>query len=169
MTEEFPDLDRYIDYEDFARRELGRPENEEGRASDEWRYLCPFHNDAPDPSLHFNINKGVYHCKSCGNEGNAVDLYKHQHNLSDEDAFRELAREYNIPLDDEQNSKLTLNTYADWKGLDDDLKEYGLTDGEDGVKMPYMNEEGETVAVRTRWTRLSIARARAATGPIRAA
>ena len=38
--------------------------------------LCPLH-DETNPSFTGNFEKGVYHCKSCGEKGHAYDFLKH--------------------------------------------------------------------------------------------
>ena len=42
----------------------------------EYMGLCPFH-DEKKPSFCFNIRVGLYNCKSCVAEGNAVKFAKH--------------------------------------------------------------------------------------------
>jgi len=43
------------------------------KGGSEYKALCPFHSDK-DPSLHVNVEKGVYHCKGCGASGNLVSF-----------------------------------------------------------------------------------------------
>jgi hypothetical protein len=43
------------------------------RRGDEWRMLCPFHEE-DTPSFDWNAEKGVYHCLGCGAQGGAVEL-----------------------------------------------------------------------------------------------
>lgn len=40
-----------------------------------WKILCPFHNDT-DPSCSVNLEKGLFHCFSCGVEGDKIKFVK---------------------------------------------------------------------------------------------
>lgn len=42
---------------------------------EQYQACCPFHDDK-NPSLHFHLNGGLYHCKSCLAEGNIVMFCK---------------------------------------------------------------------------------------------
>ena len=44
-------------------------------SGDQYQTLCPFHKEKK-PSFHFNLVGGLYNCKSCGKEGNAIKFAK---------------------------------------------------------------------------------------------
>ena len=45
----------------------------------QWRSNCPFHNETTpgNPSFHFNVENGLYQCKSCGAKGNIWQFIEH--------------------------------------------------------------------------------------------
>ena len=42
---------------------------------DNWMCQCPFHEDN-HPSMGIDLNRGIYHCFSCGRKGKMESLYK---------------------------------------------------------------------------------------------
>jgi len=52
--------------------------------------LCPFHDDT-NPSLYVNLDKGVYHCKSCGAKGDVFRFYQDIEGVNFSIALEELA------------------------------------------------------------------------------
>ena len=59
---------------------------------------CPFHEDN-DPSFHIWKNGEEYKCFGCGEWGDVIDWIAYIRNISNSDAFKELARECNIISD----------------------------------------------------------------------
>jgi hypothetical protein len=59
----------------------------------EWFYSqCPFHGPESHPSFMVNVSKGFYKCRSCGERGDALNLYQALHGLPDvQAAIREVA------------------------------------------------------------------------------
>lgn len=142
-----------LEYEDFILDLLGEPER---KNSAEWTYQCPFqerHEGGEDnkPSFHVNVNKGVYHCKACSAQGNALELYSELNQVEISEAKKELNERYGFDYETEKTKKLTLKKYASSKKLQRELlKKLDVRNGEGGIKIPYKDGEGEEVAVRTR-------------------
>ncbi|MCF7889837.1 DUF927 domain-containing protein [Candidatus Bipolaricaulota bacterium] len=142
-----------IEYKSFIINLLGKPER---RNQAEWTYKCPFEGRHEggvdiDPSFHFNVDEGVYHCKACSAQGNALELYSKLKNLEISEAKRELNERYRLDYETEGAQKLTLERYASSKNLREELlKKLDVRNGEGGIKIPYKNTEGEEVSVRTR-------------------
>ena len=44
-------------------------------STDNWMCQCPFHEDN-HPSMGIDLNRGIYHCFSCGRKGKMESLYK---------------------------------------------------------------------------------------------
>src|SRR6185369_9196392 len=65
-----------IGYEEWLRSQVSgvTTASEDGQVY----FCCPAHED-DDPSASFNINEGVWNCKSsaCGARGDAIDLFLH--------------------------------------------------------------------------------------------
>ena len=56
--------------------ELGiRSPSSLNRGTDNWMCRCPFHEDN-HPSMGIDLNRGIYHCFSCGRKGKMESLYK---------------------------------------------------------------------------------------------
>lgn len=55
-------------------------------ARDEYRALCPFHDDG-NPSLSINAGNGVYFCHGCGAGGDQFNFYANVHKLDPERDF----------------------------------------------------------------------------------
>jgi len=93
-----------------------------------WRTaLCPFHDDH-DPSLRFTDTG--FRCMSCGKTGN----------------IRDIAEALGV-----RTAGLTLAEYATVKALPETfLKELGIKEWQRGLRIPYMDESGEEIAVRFR-------------------
>lgn len=61
--------------------------------------LCPFHDDK-SPSFSVSPSKKIYKCFSCGKAGNAATFLMEHNQIGFFDAIRELAKRYNIELDE---------------------------------------------------------------------
>ncbi|WP_137921289.1 DNA primase [Hydrogenophaga sp. 2FB] len=59
---------------------------------------CNMHDDKT-ASLHVNTELGVYHCKGCGESGNVIQMHAFIHNLSYEDAKKDLGRQLGVYTD----------------------------------------------------------------------
>lgn len=71
------------------------------------RALCPWHSDH-NPSLRFNTNfkKNFCHCFVCGNGGNPITLTMQVENCGFQEACQILAREFSIPLPNNERPRL---------------------------------------------------------------
>jgi DNA primase len=65
--------------------------------------LCPFHNEK-SPSFTVSPAKGIYKCFGCGASGNSVGFIMEHDKLSFPDAIRQLAKRYNIELEETAQS-----------------------------------------------------------------
>ena len=63
--------------------------------------LCPFHNDS-HPSFSVSPTRGICHCFTCGKGGNAVNFLMELEQMSYPDAFRWLAKKYNIEIQERE-------------------------------------------------------------------
>lgn len=63
---------------------------EEHGSGDQFKIICPFHNDHK-PSCGINLKKQVYHCFACGAGGNALDFVAHMEGY-DPEVPRELRK-----------------------------------------------------------------------------
>ena len=64
---------------------------------------CPFHNEKT-PSFSVSPTKGIYKCFGCGEGGNSVNFVMKLGGFSYPEALRELAKKYNIEVEEEQLS-----------------------------------------------------------------
>ena len=64
---------------------------------------CPFHNEKT-PSFSVSPTKGIYKCFGCGEGGNSVNFVMQLGGFSYPEALRELAKKYNIEVEEEQLS-----------------------------------------------------------------
>lgn len=63
-----------------------------------WRSCCPFHGPEQHASFQVNTKRGLYFCKTCGERGDALDLYGLVHQLPDvQSAIAEVARGLGAP------------------------------------------------------------------------
>lgn len=68
-----------------------------------WVGLCPFHSEK-NPSFKVNEAKGFCKCFSCGKGGNAVSFVMEMGGLSFPEALRQLAKDYSIEIDEEEET-----------------------------------------------------------------
>ena len=63
--------------------------------------ICPFHNDT-NPSLVINDDKNIFKCFTCNTSGDAIKFVSQFNNISYSKAIIEIAKKFNIELDDYQ-------------------------------------------------------------------
>ncbi len=112
--------------------------------------LCPFH-DEKTPSFSVSPSKNIYKCFGCGKGGGPVQFLMEHDGLSFPEAIRNLAKRYNIELEETQNndpeyqkekqlneSLIIINEYAK------DYFEKQLWDTNDGkaIALSYFKERG---------------------------
>lgn len=66
--------------------------------------LCPFHSEKT-PSFTVSDEKQIFHCFGCGAGGDGITFIMQKENLDFIDAVRFLADKYNIPWEEEINTK----------------------------------------------------------------
>ena len=64
---------------------------------------CPFHNEKT-PSFYVSPAKGLFKCFGCGKSGTAVGFLMEQGGMSYTEALKALAKKYNIPVVEEEES-----------------------------------------------------------------
>lgn len=69
------------------------------KSGQNYKGLCPFHNDRKNPSLSVSEKKGLYHCFSCGAGGNALTFLKEFDKLDFIDSIRELGKIAGIDIE----------------------------------------------------------------------
>ena len=113
--------------------------------------LCPFHNEKT-PSFTVSASKGIYKCFGCGKGGNAVNFLMEQEGLSFPEALKNLAKRYNIEIEekepspedlkkrDQRESMLILTQFAaEWY-----TKQLFETDEGKRIGLSYFKERGFT-------------------------
>lgn len=89
-----------IDYKSFYTRHIpGFDPN----GKTEVQCLCPFHNDK-DPSLSVNLEKGVFKCFGCGEQGGVVKFIQLRYGLDKKGALEKIKEEEGIKSDPESSS-----------------------------------------------------------------
>lgn len=69
-----------------------------------YKGLCPFHADN-NPSFSVNPQKNICKCFVCGAGGNPITFYSKYKKISFQEAVRELAKKYHIPLQEIKQNK----------------------------------------------------------------
>ena len=64
---------------------------------------CPFHKERT-PSFSVNQARNIYKCFGCGKAGNSVNFIMEHEHLSYPDALRYLAKKYNIPVEEKEQT-----------------------------------------------------------------
>ncbi|MDR1156028.1 MAG: DNA primase [Bacteroidales bacterium] len=64
---------------------------------------CPFHNERT-PSFSVNPARNIYKCFGCGKAGNSVNFIMEHEHLGYADALRYLAKKYNIPIEEKEQT-----------------------------------------------------------------
>ncbi len=65
--------------------------------------LCPFHGEKT-PSFTVSPERGLFHCFGCKESGDVISFMMKYHNLSFQDALKELAQKYGITLEERELS-----------------------------------------------------------------
>lgn len=151
---------------------LGIPKISSG-SENEFKVICPFHEDK-NPSLHFNINKGAWHCKNptCRKGRTLASLLSGITGRTTEDILDEwkslypnafsinpvnpqvIAKEHIELLkflEDPVNSKSNLKKALDKRGITTDVVQYGslgMHMSGDGIKIPVFLPSGIATNVR---------------------
>lgn len=117
---------------------------------------CPFHDDR-QASLSINIETGQYRCHACDATGNGYTFLQQHQGMTKEQAKEYLHREAGIqpkaPAKKEKRPRLTVTEYAAAKKLPEDfLLSLGLKNGKSGISIPYMDESGQVVSTRQRYS-----------------
>lgn len=81
-----------IDYRSFYQRHIPKFE---ANGKTEVQCLCPFHDDK-EPSLSVNLEKGVFKCFGCGEQGGAVKFIQLRYGLDKKSALEKIKEEEGI-------------------------------------------------------------------------
>lgn len=89
-------------------------------SGDEFKAICPFHNDT-NPSLNFNNVNGTYYCHGCNKKGDFIHFYAKVNNLDTRNDFgkilKGIANDHGIPWTDNQKKKVIARyVYTDERG-----------------------------------------------------
>lgn len=83
-----------IDYRSFYQRHIPKFD---ANGKTEVSCLCPFHDDK-EPSLSVNLEKGVFKCFGCGEQGGVVKFIQLRYGLDKKEALRKIKEEEGLPL-----------------------------------------------------------------------
>lgn len=126
-----------FEYEDIIKNYAKGPFKENGQ---QLKCLCPFHDDH-NPSLSFNMEKGVYYCPVCGAKGNMTTFLSKVTGKDKKEVWKMLNP---IP-------PYTLEEYANEKKIPiNELKDLGLADSDNDVRIPYFDTDNKLIATRFR-------------------
>lgn len=112
--------------------------------------VCPFHNEKT-PSFNVSPAKNIYKCFGCGKAGNSVTFLMEYAQLSYVDALRQLAKKYNIEIEEtnEQKTKeeteqqsLTESIFIANSFAQKYFSNYLLNTEEGGIGLAYFKERG---------------------------
>jgi DNA primase len=78
--------------------------------------LCPFHNEKT-PSFNVSVARGIYKCFGCGKAGNAVNFIMEHEHYSYPEALRYLARKYNIPIEEHEQTSEEIEALNEMESL----------------------------------------------------
>jgi len=70
--------------------------------------LCPLHHESettPSLSFSYNISKDVYHCFSCGADGDLLKLWSEVNGHGQKEGFKSFCEKYDIPLSENSAHK----------------------------------------------------------------
>jgi DNA primase len=73
------------------------------RTGANYKGCCPFHNERT-PSFVVSPVKNIYKCFGCGKAGNPVNFIMEHEHLGYADALRYLAKKYNIPVEEKEQT-----------------------------------------------------------------
>ena len=85
-------------------------------AGNEYRAICPFHNDTK-PSLTIVPQKGFYHCFVCEANGTALGFLMDHEHLSYVEAIKELAKIVGVPVPKTKEDRVVSKEKKDLKSL----------------------------------------------------
>lgn len=126
-----------FEYEDLIKNYATGPFKENGP---QLTCICPFHDDH-NPSLDFNMEKGVYYCHSCNASGNITSFLAKVTGKDKKEIWKMLN-----PM-----PPYTLEQYAEEKKLPiSELKEWGLADSDNDLMIPYYDENSKVIATKYR-------------------
>ena len=102
-------IKKYLSDSDRERicRELCHIEKGPDHKGELWG-LCPIHGESETTaslSFSYNVNLDIYHCFSCGADGDLIKLYCEVNHLGQKDGFKSFCEKYNIPLGENHNHK----------------------------------------------------------------
>ena len=150
-------IDEIINYEEEYKKYLTNPKkNRESLMS-----CCPFHDD-DNPSFSVNLKNGMYHCFGCNEQGNLFNFIAKLENTTTSEVYKCVCERYNIECDqkfnESDNEKMSLTgnydtaVYAADKGLMQEHLEsfWKISNFKKGIKIPYMDEQGNVVSNRFR-------------------
>jgi len=109
------DIKKRINIIELAKKEGLELKKESNRS---YKANCCFHNEK-NASLTFYVDTNTFHCYACQAHGDAINFYAERHNLSNNDAIKELAKQLSIKGLHRANN--TLKTHA--RGLHGDAKD----------------------------------------------
>ena len=125
------------EYEEIIKNYAKGPFTQNGP---QLKCICPFHNDH-NPSLDFNMEKGVYYCHACGEKGNISKFLAKVTGKDEKEVWKMLN-----PL-----PPYTLDEYSAEKKLPiNELKDWGVYDSDNDVGIRYYDENGNIIATRFR-------------------
>ena len=73
------------------------------KAGTSYKGLCPFHGEK-SPSFNVNRDRGFFHCFGCGVGGDVFKFIELQEQLGFQDAVRQLAQRFGIPVPELETS-----------------------------------------------------------------
>lgn len=125
------------EYEDLIKNYAKGPFTESGS---QLKCICPFHRDH-NPSLSFNMEKGVYFCHVCGAKGNMTSFLAEVTGKDKKEIWKMLN-----PI-----QPYTLEEYANEKKIPiNELKDLGLANSDNDVRIPYLGIDNKLIATRFR-------------------
>lgn len=126
-----------FEYEDIIKNYAKGPFKENGS---QLKCICPFHEDH-NPSLDFNMEKGVYFCHVCGAKGNMTSFLAEVTGKDKKEVWKMLN-----PI-----QPYTLEEYANEKKIPiNELKDLGLANSDNDVRIPYFDTDNKLIATRFR-------------------
>ncbi len=110
--------------------------------------LCPFHSEKT-PSFVVNPDRHTYHCFGCGEGGDVFSFMMNYHRISFPEALQELARKYNITLEeqslapaDREKALLRENIFQVNSQAADTYHDFLLHSPKAGQARSYLSERG---------------------------
>jgi len=122
--------------------------------SGRYKALCPFHDEST-PS--FTVYEDGFKCFGCDAYGSNVDFVQKLNPASKPlEAAKLIAEKFGVPVKENRpyrQQPLTLSDYARYTRLLEDflVKTFKVRETSSGLEMPYMDEAGKEVAIRTRY------------------